>query len=90
MSIAAVIALVGSVGCLFLVRQKDFVPSVASGDWSGPQSVDGPGPQSVDGPDLDGHAAGRPPVGAHGLGPATGDADSTDEDPTRSADVRSG
>ena len=32
MSIATVIALVGAVGCLFLVRQKDFVPATGSGE----------------------------------------------------------
>ena len=73
MSIAAVIALIGAVGCLFLVRQKDFVPSVGAGEWSGPTPPDGapagaPTPTGVDG---DGHT-------------------SADEDPTRSADVRSG
>ena len=45
MGIAAVIALIGAVGCLFLVRQKDFVPSygaerpTSAGDdteWSAP------------------------------------------------------
>jgi len=39
MTISAVVAFVGAVGCLFLVRQKDFVPSVGTGDWSAP----GPG-----------------------------------------------
>jgi len=28
MGIAAVVAMVGAIGCLFLVRQKDFVPSL--------------------------------------------------------------
>lgn len=32
MGIAAVIAMVGAIGCLFLVRQKDFVLSVAPGE----------------------------------------------------------
>ncbi len=36
MSISVVVAMVGAVGCLFLVRQKDFVPSHGEGDWSGP------------------------------------------------------
>ena len=31
MAIAAIIAMVGAIGCLFLVRQKDFVPSIAAG-----------------------------------------------------------
>ena len=34
MTIAAVVAFVGAVGCLFLVRQKDFVPSIGAGEWS--------------------------------------------------------
>ena len=34
MGIAAVVALVGAVGCLVLVRQKDFVPSVPDTDWA--------------------------------------------------------
>ena len=33
MAIATVVALVGAVGCLFLVRQKDFVPSHGAGEW---------------------------------------------------------
>ena len=36
MAIAAVIAMVGAIGCLFLVRQKDFVPSVAPGEQPAP------------------------------------------------------
>ncbi|HVC66510.1 MAG TPA: MFS transporter [Acidimicrobiales bacterium] len=35
MGIAAVVALVGAVGCLFLVRQRDFVPSLDEGEWGG-------------------------------------------------------
>jgi EmrB/QacA subfamily drug resistance transporter len=38
MGIAAIIALVGAVGCLFLVRQKDFVPSHGEGEWKPPAS----------------------------------------------------
>ncbi len=53
MGIASVIALVGAVGCLFLVRQKDFVPSVAAGEWSTPGP---PGGDGATGPD--GRAAG--------------------------------
>ncbi len=34
MGIAAVVALVGAVGCLLLVRQKDFVPSLGDGEWT--------------------------------------------------------
>ncbi len=49
MGIAALIALVGAVGCLFLVRQKDFVPSVAVGEWSTPATVDGGGDHATDG-----------------------------------------
>ena len=37
MAIAGVIAFVGAVGCLFLVRQKDFVPSHGAGDWKQPE-----------------------------------------------------
>lgn len=33
MGIAAVVAFVGAVGCLILVRQSDFVPSHDGGDW---------------------------------------------------------
>ncbi|MGA2837379.1 MAG: MFS transporter [Acidimicrobiales bacterium] len=36
MGIATVVALVGAVGCLFLVRQKDFVPSHGEGEWKPP------------------------------------------------------
>lgn len=43
MGIAAVVAFVGAVGCLFLVRQKDFVPSHGAGDWSPPAGADGAG-----------------------------------------------
>jgi len=35
MGIAAVVALAGAVGCLFLVRQRDFVPSLDEGEWTG-------------------------------------------------------
>jgi EmrB/QacA subfamily drug resistance transporter len=34
MEIASVVALVGAVGCLLLVRQKDFVPSIGDGAWT--------------------------------------------------------
>ena len=81
MSIAAVIALVGAVGCLFLVRQKDFVPSVASGEWSSPATVEGA-------PATDGH--GTPPASAAPAGADASGGDPVDEDPTRSADVHSG
>jgi EmrB/QacA subfamily drug resistance transporter len=47
MGIASVVALVGAVGCLFLVRQRDFVPSVGSGEWN----------SAGDGPPKDGAAA---------------------------------
>jgi len=57
---AAVIALIGAIGCLFLVRQKDFVPSVGSA--SGP-------PRPVRGePVPDGQG---PPVAAPGPAPTT-------------------
>ena len=79
MSIAAVIALIGAVGCLFLVRQKDFVPSVAPGEWSTPQPAG-------DGPASDGH--GTP--GSPGAPPATGPGTSGDTGPTQAADVHSG
>ncbi len=42
MGIAAVVALVGAVGCLFLVRQKDFVPSIGDGEWT-PTTAGDPG-----------------------------------------------
>ncbi len=61
MGIAAVIALVGAVGCLFLVRQKDFVPSVAAGEWSTPMPVEGDlelAPAGAPGPAPEGQAAG--------------------------------
>ena len=38
MAIATAVALVGAVGSLVLVRQRDFVPSVAAGDGSTPSS----------------------------------------------------
>ena len=78
MAIAAVIALVGAIGCLFLVRQKDFVPSVASGEWSSPRPA-GDGPS----PDGHGHPDATTAAGA-GTG-ATGDAD-----PTHASDAHSG
>ncbi len=34
MGISAVVAMVGAVGTLILVRQKDFVPSIADGEWT--------------------------------------------------------
>jgi hypothetical protein len=37
----AVITMVGAVGCLFPVGQKDFVPSIAEGEWK--PSGDEPG-----------------------------------------------
>ncbi len=42
MGIAAVVAFVGAVGCLFLVRQRDFVPSLDEGEW-GADAGDDPG-----------------------------------------------
>jgi EmrB/QacA subfamily drug resistance transporter len=47
MSIAAIIAMVGAIGCLFLVRQKDFVPSIAPGEGA---PVAPPEPAGNDGP----------------------------------------
>jgi len=58
MAIAAVVAFIGAFGCLFLVRQKDFVPSIGSGDWSA----------SSDTADTDGEAAAGP---GDGTAPAT-------------------
>jgi hypothetical protein len=43
MQIALVIALVGAVGCFFLVRQRDFVPSYAPGEE--PETVEQPAPR---------------------------------------------
>jgi len=43
MAIAAAVALVGGVGCLFLVRQKDFVPSIGDSGWSSAGDGDGSG-----------------------------------------------
>jgi hypothetical protein len=60
MGIAAVIALVGAVGCLFLVRQKDFVPSTAPGE---PHAV-----TPTDGAPTEAQPAGDD--GATGLAPA--------------------
>ncbi|HEY4929865.1 MAG TPA: MFS transporter [Acidimicrobiales bacterium] len=47
MAIAAVTAMVGAIGCLFLVRQKDFVPSIAPGAAT-PAAA--PEPAGEDGP----------------------------------------
>jgi len=55
MGIAAAIAIVGAIGCLFLVRQKDFVLSVAPGETPAPS----PAPKRPSGDD-----------GATGLAPA--------------------
>src|SRR5665213_901853 len=51
MSIAAVIALVGAIGCLFLVRQKDFVPSVAPGEQPTPAPAPDQTPDQAAGDD---------------------------------------
>ena len=57
MGIASVIALVGAVGCLFLVRQKDFVPSVGAGEWTAPKAADGDGAATPTGVAADGGVA---------------------------------
>jgi len=46
MGIGVVVAMVGAIGCLFLVRQKDFVPSLGDGEWK--PSVDGSGGEADD------------------------------------------
>ena len=58
MTIATVVAFVGAVGCLFLVRQKDFVPSVGSGEWTKPGDGDGDGDGNGDGDDSAWSASG--------------------------------
>ena len=57
MGIASVIALVGAVGCLFLVRQKDFVPSIGAGEWTAPKAADGDGAATPTGVAADGGVA---------------------------------
>jgi len=59
MAIAAIIALVGAIGCLFLVRQKDFVPSVAPGEQPTPAPAPDQTPDQAAGDD-----------GSPGLAPA--------------------
>lgn len=60
MGIASIIAVVGAVGCLVLVRQRDFVPSTAPAqDAPDGVAVDGSGPAPVAEP-----AAAAPGVGA--------------------------
>ncbi len=55
MAIASVIALIGAVGCLFLVRQKDFVPSIGAGEWSPAKASDGDvTPVAAPNPDANG------------------------------------
>ncbi len=49
MRIGAVVALVGSISCLFLVRQKDFVPSHGGGDWAKPEEGSVPSDKGDDG-----------------------------------------
>ena len=49
MRIGAVVALVGSISCLFLVRQKDFVPSHGGGDWAKPEDASVPSGEGDDG-----------------------------------------
>ncbi len=66
MAISTVIAFVGAVGCLFLVRQKDFVPSHGAGDWK-------PAADGSDGSDGSGGPGG---TGAGPAGP-TGHAGTT-------------
>jgi EmrB/QacA subfamily drug resistance transporter len=70
MGIASVIALVGAVGCLFLVRQKDFVPSVAAGEWSAPRTLGGDGAEGPDGP-AEGDGKVAVPGGDEGPAPAS-------------------
>jgi len=74
MGIAAVIALIGAVGCLFLVRQKDFVSSgppaaEPSGEPSGEPSDGGSHP---DAPAVDASAAGGVPAGSAPTGDGGG------------------
>ena len=59
MSIAAIIAMVGAIGCLFLVRQKDFVPSIAPGEQPAPAQAPDQTPDRAAGDD-----------GSPGLAPA--------------------
>ena len=75
MGIAAVIALVGAVGTLFLVRQKDFVPSMGhAGPPAGaPPSGDSHSEAPLEGASTAGTSAGTEPSGdggATGLTPS--------------------
>jgi EmrB/QacA subfamily drug resistance transporter len=78
MGIAAVIAAIGAVGCLFLVRQKDFVPSIAAGEWSGPKTAEG----DDTGPTAGATHEGAPDVGGVGAG--------GDDGPTPASPARTG
>ena len=62
MGIATVVALVGAVGCLFLVRQKDFVPSHGEGEWKPPAGDAGDAEEAGD----PGDGAARPTAAAPG------------------------
>jgi len=69
MGISSVVAMVGAIGCLILVRQRDFVPSLSADDWAatGDGGKDGDDPEDMAHGDGEpaGDAAtgsGRPPV----------------------------